>query len=500
MIPTQLSTIADKLNGRLDGHDLTIDHVFIDSRIEKKELESKQSLFVALKGSNFDAHKFIKNAQLSGACAALVEDAQAVAIPQIIVPNARLALAKIAQLNREKSRAKYIAVTGSSGKTTVKEMIASILSLSGKTLATKGNLNNDIGVPLTLLNIDQSIDYAVVELGANHVGEIAFTANLTQPDVALVNNVSAAHLQGFGDLQGVAIAKAEIYSSLSDSGIAIVNSDDAFSDFFCKQISHRKIKYTVQKKSKPLASETKNNSPTLQVSASEISLKEDQSSVFKLHAADEHIRVSLPLIGYHNIANALAAASCCLALDISLVQIAKGLEKSPVVAGRLVVNDLPNNCRVIDDSYNANLASMKAAIDLLSRYSEPRILVIGDMAELGENGEEFHQEIGVYAQQSGINNLFTCGELTRFSQLGFIEGKTNRKIANKPFVRKQNADHFSQQSDLIIKLKKEANAGTTILVKGSRSAKMENVVRALVKSSDELLPSDKIHASLEEAQ
>jgi UDP-N-acetylmuramoyl-tripeptide--D-alanyl-D-alanine ligase len=143
---------------------------------------------------------------------------------------------------------------------------------------------------------------------------------------------------------------------------------------------------------------------------------------------------------------------------------------------------------------------MKAAIDLLSRYSEPRILVIGDMAELGENGEEFHQEIGVYAQQSGINNLFTCGELTRFSQLGFIEGKTNRKIANKPFVRKQNADHFSQQSDLIIKLKKEANAGTTILVKGSRSAKMENVVRALVKSSDELLPSDKIHASLEEAQ
>ena len=500
MIPMQLSYIADKLNGRLDGHDLTIDHVFIDSRIQKKELESKQSLFVALKGPNFDAHKFIKTAQLSGAYAALVEDTQAVEIPQIIVPNTRLALAKIAHLNRQKSRAKYVAVTGSSGKTTVKEMIASILSLSGKTLATKGNLNNDIGAPLTLLDIDQSIDYAVVELGANHVGEIAFTANLTQPDVALVNNVSAAHLQGFGDLQGVAIAKAEIYSSLSENGIAIVNSDDAFSDFFCKQISNKKIEYNIQKESKFKASEMKGNSPTLRVTASEISAKEDQTSAFDLHADGEHIRVNLPLIGLHNIANALAAASCCLALDISLAQIAKGLARVPVVAGRLVVNDLPNNCRIIDDSYNANLASMKAAVDLLSQYPEPRILVVGDMAELGDNGEEFHEEIGAYAQQAGINKLFSCGELTRFTQLGFVKGKTNREEANKDFITEKNANHFSLQSDLIIKLKKEAKAGTTILVKGSRSAKMENVVKALIESFDEIESSESIHASLEEAQ
>lgn len=500
MIPMQLSTIADKLNGRLYGHDLTIDHVFIDSRIEKKELENKKPLFIALKGPNFDAHKFIKDAQLSGAHAALVEDAQAVEIPQIIVPNARLALAKIAQLNRQKSRAKYVAITGSSGKTTVKEMIASILSLSGKTLATKGNLNNDIGAPLTLLDIDQSIDYAVIELGASHVGEIAFTANLTQPDVSLVNNVSAAHLQGFGDLQGVAIAKAEIYSSLSENGIAIVNSDDTFSDFFCKQISNKKIKYTVRKQSKSEAPETIKNSSTLQVFASEISLKEDQSSEFNLYAADAHVQVSLPLIGFHNIANALAAASCCLALDVSLAQIAKGLAKSPAVAGRLVVNDLFNDCRVIDDSYNANLASMKVAVDLLRQYPEPRILVIGDMAELGENGEEFHQEIGVYAQRAGINKLFTCGELTRFAQLGFVKGKTNREETNKDFAIEQKAVHFSQQGDLIIKLKKEAKAGTTILVKGSRSAKMENVVNALVESSDEFSASENIHASLEEAQ
>ncbi len=500
MIPMQLSYIADKLNGRLNGHDLTIDHVFIDSRIEKKELESKQSLFVALKGPNFDAHKFIKNAQLSGAYAAVVEDAQAVEIPQIIVPDARLALAKIAQLNRQKSRAKYVAVTGSSGKTTVKEMIARILSLSGKTLATKGNLNNDIGAPLTLLDIDQSIDYAVVELGANHVGEIAFTANLTRPDVALVNNVSAAHLQGFGDLQGVAIAKAEIYSSLSEDGIAIVNFDDAFSDFFCKQIRNKRINYTVQNKRKSEASEMKENSSTLQVSASEISLKEDQSSVFNLYAADAHVQVSLPLIGFHNIANALAAASCCLALDIPLSQIAKGLAKSHVVAGRLIVNELSNNCRVIDDSYNANLASMKVAVDLLRRYPEPRILAIGDMAELGENEEHFHQEIGIYAQQSGINKLFTCGELTRFAQLGFVKENANRVIANTALVSEQNTNHFSQQSDLIIKLKKEAKAGTTILVKGSRSAKMEKVVKALIEFSEAVPVSENIHASLKEAQ
>lgn len=505
MIPMPLSYIAEKLNGRLDGHDDTVDHVFTDSRIDSKDLVDKQALFVALKGPNFDAHKFVENIQGKGARAALVEKVQASEIPQIIVSDTRLALAKIAHLNRQKSRAKYIAVTGSSGKTTVKEMIASILSLSGKTLATKGNLNNDIGAPLTLLAVDQSIDYAVIELGANHVGEIAFTANLVQPDVALVNNVSAAHLQGFGDLQGVAKAKAEIYFSLLESGTAIVNADDEFSEFFSTQVSNKKIEYSISalsglEEDKSNASCSASQVLTPRITATQISRQTDQSSSFVLNANGEQVQINLPLIGTHNVANALAAASCCFALDIPMQQIAKGLAQAPVVAGRLVVNELSNSCRVIDDTYNANLASMKAAIDLLGQYPVPRILVVGDMAELGDKSKQLHEEMGSYALKAGISKLFCCGPLSRFTEQGFVEKQASNSENTKNLVTKQTADHFAQKSELIIKLKKEAKAGTTILVKGSRSSKMENVVKALVEFSDESLSSGSNHALLGEAQ
>ena len=307
------------------------------------------------------------------------------------------------------------------------------------------------------------------------------------------------------DLQGVATAKAEIYSSLSKTGTAIINADDEFSEFFSRQVFNNKIEYSIStgdalEETELSASCSASQAIVPQITASGISLQADQSSSFSLNANGEQVRINLSLIGSHNISNALAAASCCFALDIPIAQIAKGLAQSPVVAGRLVVNELSNNCRVIDDTYNANLASMKAAIDLLGQYPEPRILVIGDMGELGEKSKQLHEELGLYAQGAGINKLFCCGPLSRFTQHGFIEKHASSMVNKKDIVVKQTAVHFAQKSDLIIELKKEAKAGTTILVKGSRSSKMENVVEALVKFSDESLASGSIHALLGEAQ
>lgn len=455
MIATRLSEISSHLDGRLIGEDQIISSLFTDSR-----QQNKKGLFLALKGPHFDAHRFVTDVAESGADAVLVDHQCNTNKPQVIVKNTRMALAEIARLNRIKSSAKYIAITGSCGKTTVKEMVASILQLSGKTFATQGNFNNDIGVPLTLLEFDESIEFGVVELGANHAGEVAYTADITRPDVALVNNVSAAHLEGFGSLQGVATAKREIYTSLSEQGTAVINEDDDFSDYFEQIIKSKILTYSVNKNA--------------DVMAKNIQLNENQLPTFDLHFENEKVEVNLSVVGLHNIANALAAASCAIAVGISLKQIAKGLQVTPLVSGRLIVKQLISGCRVIDDSYNANVASMKAAIDLLKNYPAPTILVLGDMAELGEHGRQCHEEIGQYAKESNIEKLFSCGVLTQFSQAAFND-QTN--ITNR---------HFNQQHELIKILTKEAKSGTTILIKGSRSAHMENVVKALIESSNKI--------------
>jgi len=452
MIATPLAEIAANIGAKMIGNDFIVSKVFTDSR--QKNIDG---LFVALKGPHFDAHRFVDNVLQSGAKGVLVDHQCKTDKPQLIVANTRTALAEIARFNRNKSTAKFVGITGSCGKTTVKEMVASILQLSGKILATKGNLNNDIGVPLTLLDIEQDTDFGVIELGANHAGEIAYTADITRPDVALVNNVSAAHLEGFGDLHGVANAKSEIYSPLKKDGIAVVNRDDEFFDFFQKKIDTKQITFSVKTQA--------------DVMAKNIQLSENQSSVFELQYQHEKINIELPVVGLHNVSNALAAASCCIALDISLEQIAEGLKNTPVVSGRLLISKLKSGCRIIDDSYNASLASMKAAIDLLKNYSTPKILVLGDMAELGEYGRESHQQVGEYAGRAGIDKLYTCGVLTQFLQTAFQDQVTD-----------QRGEHFSQQTELIQKLKKEAIGGATILIKGSRSAHMENIVQALMEN------------------
>ncbi len=496
MIKTSMSEIAQKIGAQMIGEDVDISTVFTDSR-----RENPKGLFVALKGPHFDAHRFVDGVLDSGASGVVVEHPVETDKTQIVVSNTRLALAEIARLNRDKSQAKYIGITGSSGKTTVKEMVASILQLSGKTFATLGNLNNDIGVPLTLLDIDETIEFGVIELGANHAGEVAFTADITRPDVALVNNVSAAHLEGFGDLHGVARAKREIYSALSQDGIAVLNGDDDFFDYLQKKITAKKMIFSVK--------------ADADVMAKNIQLNDNQSSTFELHylpkqnlpkqnlpkqnlpkqkllqqdlpqqELPQQVTICLPVVGQHNIANALAAASCCLAVGISLSQIAAGLENTPVVAGRLVIHQLGSGCRMIDDTYNANIASMKAAIDLLSQYPAPKILVLGDMAELGESGRQYHQQVGEYAKQANIDKLFSCGVLTQFSQMAFTESDDDYRSSHQKQsgqISDRRGQHFNHQKELVKKLKQEAMADVTILIKGSRSAHMENIVQALLEN------------------
>ncbi len=454
MIPMRMSQIAKNINAKLLGEDLLIEKVITDSR--QPEVSG---LFVAIKGPSFDAHDFAEEAVSQGANALLVERQLEINVPQLLVENSRLALAKLAAANRALSNASFVAITGSSGKTTVKEMVASILSLSGETLATKGNLNNEIGAPLSLLQVQPSTEFAVIELGASQAGDIAFTAKLTAPDVALVNNIGEAHLEGFGSLKGVAEAKAEIYASLSHEGIAIVNGDSEYADYFQQLIQSKMISFSVQGKG--------------DVCADKIELSEQQTTHFTINYQQQTQQVVLPLLGEHNVANALAAASCCLALNIPLSQIAAGLSQIAPVKGRLNEYLLSNSCRLIDDTYNANLASVMAAIDLLANYSAPTTLVLGDLAELGEYGKSCHQKIGQYAAEKAISQLFTYGKLTQYTQQAFrqYKGQDNNK-GDQIF-------HFDDQKKLIQQLQKEANAKQTILVKGSRSAAMEKVVTAL---------------------
>jgi len=449
MISAKLSQIANAIGAQFIGDDVTVSQVYTDSRDSRTD-----GLFVALKGPHFDAHDFIAQVKEQGAKAVVVEQRSSVSIPQLIVDDTRLALGQIAKFNRANLSAKFAAITGSSGKTTVKEMLASILQNVGSTYATKGNFNNEIGAPLTLLEMNQQHEFGVIELGANHAGEIDYTASITQPDVAVINNVAAAHLEGFGDLQGVARAKGEIYSQLGKKGIAVVNNDDDFADYWKQHITNPMMTFSVEGSG--------------DLVACNIVLDENHYPQFDLKYADQTQSISLSLAGKHNVNNALAASACAIALGVSLHDIASGLSETPIVSGRLMIELLSNGCRVIDDTYNANMDSMRAAIDLLGGYSNERILVIGDMAELGEFGRQCHEQIGELASKAKIDKLYSCGVLTQFSHKLF-DGESK---------------HYTNQNELIEQLKQEAKANTTILIKGSRSAHMEKVVQALMDNSE----------------
>ncbi len=450
-----LSDVAEIVAGKLVGKDLAIASVSIDTRTIKPG-----QLYIAIKGHNFDGNKFVDKAEDAGASAAIVHEGTKTSLSHIVVDDTRLALAKLAGAwrsslaERGQGTLSVVGITGSNGKTTVKEMIAAILTTKAPVLFTQGNLNNDIGVPLTLLRLKDEHRYAVIEMGANHVHEIAYTSKYAQPDVAIITNAGAAHIEGFGSLDGVAKAKSEIIETLRNDGIAVINHDDAYFDYWKSVSGNRRImsfglNAGAEVTAKVVKAEIRNNAFV---------------TSFELVTAQGKIEISLRLAGRHNVVNALAAAAACLALGTDLTHIKQGLETVKPVTGRLqpLVGRLGNI--VIDDTYNANSASLKAGLDVLANYTGKPWLVLGAFGELGPDSQKMHEEFGGLIRASGVVRLLAVGEDSKNTVRAFGKGAT----------------FFEKQQDLIEALKQELTGDETILIKGSRAQHMENVAAALV--------------------
>jgi len=447
MIPFYLKTLAEISAGELHGQDCSIDDVTTDTR-----KVVKGSLFVALVGERFDAHNFADEAIANGAVALLVNKPLPVGVPQVVVADTRIAFGQIAAWVRQQSNVRVVGLTGSSGKTSVKEMTAAILRQCGETLYTAGNLNNDIGVPMTLLRLTDHHDYAVIEMGANHQGEIAYTTSLVRPEAALVNNLSAAHLEGFGSLAGVAKAKGEIFGGLPVHGTAIVNAD-----------SNDLANWQHQFGDKTLWRFSPHPMADAEFRASEIVLRAD-ATLFTLHTPRGDVAIELPLPGRHNVANALAAAALALAIDAPLSAIQAGLKTLQPVPGRLFPIRLSASKLLLDDSYNANVGSMTAAAQVLGDMPGYRVMVVGDMAELGDEAEACHRQVGEAAKAAGVDCVLSVGELSQL--IGESSGR---------------GEHFATKTQLIERLHAlmSQHQDMTILIKGSRSAAMEQVVQSL---------------------
>lgn len=408
------------------------------------------NLFIAIRGERLDGHEYLEEAIKKGAAAAIVDHAIEASIPLIVVPNTTLALGTLAHAWRKQFHLPVVALTGSCGKTTTKAILANVFEQQGKTLATQGTLNNEIGAPLTLLQLNPSHKFAAIELGANHPGEIAYTAALTEPSVALITNIAPVHLEGFGSLEGVANAKSEIYAALSPQGTAILNQDDAFFPLFKKQNADRPhITFGLTNKS--------------DVHANDIETTAEGFSKFTLHYRHETCTVILPLLGRHNVMNALAAAAAALALNISLAVVKAGLETVAPVNKRMNKYKTFNGAVLIDDTYNANPTAFLAAIDFLTQQEGKKILVTGDMGELGPQAAHYHEQLGHQAKDKGIDYLFAVGNLSAHTAKAFGE----------------HGMHFAGKPALIAHLRQTVTPEHVVLVKGSRSAKMEEVVEGL---------------------
>lgn len=444
MIAMRLSELAAAIGARLVGADREFAGVVADSR----KLEAGQ-LFVALRGERVDGHDFVADVAARGAAAAVVERELDVSASQLVVANAERALAEIARVWRARCRATVVGITGSNGKTTLKTLTHSILSRAGRCHVNPGNLNNEIGLPLSLCALDAEAEFAVCEMGAGKLGDIAYLARIALPRISIVNNVGAAHLERMGSLRGVAETKGAIYAALPSDGIAVINAEDAFADYF-----------------RGLAGKRAQMSFALDRTADvrgQILASEPSSQRIVIDTAAGSITVTLPLPGRHNALNALAATALALAAGASLDHVRLGLETATAVGGRLVRKPLANGATLIDDSYNANPASMRAAIDTLRAQPSPRWLVVGDMKELGPDAAELHRGIGAYARERGIERFYAVGELSRHACAGYGAG----------------AHHFETQQDLIAALRADLVAGVTLLTKGSRSSAMDRVANAI---------------------
>jgi len=452
MISMPLSKAAAAINATLIGKDLTFTGCSTDTRTIEKG-----NLFIALKGEHFNGHNFVSKAEQCGAVALLLDEEVNSERPVLKVEETRKAMGLLAKSWREFLAIPVIAVTGSNGKTTVKEMLSSIFSVIAKVHATAGNYNNDIGVPLTLFGLDKKHEYAVIEMGANHPGEIEWLSSIASPNVAVITQCAPSHLEGFGSIEGVAKAKAEIYSGLQSDGTAIINADDDYADYWKATCEHLKqFSFGIKSES---ANVIARNIETL---------TETNAIKFELHCEQQAIDIILPLSGEHNVMNALAAAACCLSLGVSLETIKAGLEKMSAVKGRLQIKAGKQGSRVIDDTYNANPKSLSAAINVLNKYSGSRYLVLGDMGELGETAVEHHKQAGKLARSAGVDGLFCIGELSLHAKESFGNG----------------AIHFTSYDELESSLLNSLTKDTTLLVKGSRYMQMDRVVNSLVEEQN----------------
>jgi UDP-N-acetylmuramoyl-tripeptide--D-alanyl-D-alanine ligase len=443
MNPT-LSQAAESMQGTLHGADRSFDSVSTDTR----SLKSGE-LFFALSGPNFDGGEFVSQASEQGAAGAVVKSLVKDDVAQITVDDTRLALGRLGAAWRERHATTVVGVTGSNGKTTIKDMIAACLSQVAPTLATAGNLNNDIGMPLMLLRIDSSHRYTVLEMGANHAGEIGYLTTLARPDVVVISNAGIAHLEGFGSITGIAHGKGEILQGDTRPQFAILNAEDEFYQYWLSLVEDIK-------------SLSFGLSEGADVHANHI-VAEKGTTSFRLHLPDEVVDLTLPLAGIHNVRNACAAAAVATALGVSPEQIRTALESIEPVAGRLQPVAGRNGAALYDDSYNANPESVRAAGDFLVTLSGENWFVLGDMFELGEHARELHYDTGEELADSHVDRLFTVGDLSRHTVRGFGNG----------------GEWFASIDDLIANVMTDISANVNVLVKGSRGMRMERVVDAI---------------------
>lgn len=445
MIKMSLAEIAQHTQGTTKSESTIIQGISTDTRHLLPG-----SLYVAIHGEQFDGHDFITEAWQKGAAAALVNRPIDCAIPQIIVKDTLIAFGQISTIWRSRFSLPIIGVTGSNGKTTLKNMLASILRAAcqysaEQVLATEGNLNNNIGVPMMLCRLNATHRYAVIEMGMNHSGEIAYLTKLTHPQIAVITNAAEAHLEDLKDVAGVAKAKGEIFAGLPSNGTAILNKDDGHFNYWLSITPHyQHITFGLEN--------TADISATL----------ETQHTMIK--TLQGNIEVKLPLLGRHNIMNALAATAAALALNIPLDTIKQGLEKVHPAPGRLHQYYLTNGTRVIDDTYNANPFSLQAAVNTLATLPGKKVLVVGDMKELGANAKELHATAGEKIRMAGIDVLYTLGDISAAASQAF--GK--------------DARHFTDRDELITALQSHLTSDTVILVKGSRSMRMEKIIAGII--------------------
>ncbi len=454
MTPRSLAWIAQATGGVLhgdDGHQL-VDAIAIDSRALPQD---GCALFVALKGENFDGHDHVAAAASGGCVAALVSRRIDADVPQVVVADTERALAAMAAATQGERAAKVLAITGSNGKTSVKAMLVSILERCGKTYANPGNRNNEIGLPLAVIDAPEDANFAVYEMGAGKPGDIAYLTAIARPDVALVNNIASAHLERLGSLLGVADTKAAIYDALPADGMAVINADDAFAPYFSERAAGRRVlRFALD--------------ASAEITARDVQLDSDRTR-FLLVAPEGEIAVALSMPGRHNLRNALAATGMALAVGASLQQVRDGLDAVQPVAGRQVSHGLRSGAVLIDDSYNANPGSLDAAIESLAASGSDAWLVLGDMRELGADALALHLQAGQHAKAAGIAQLYALGPLSAAAAQGFGDG----------------AHHFTTHAELaealIARLGSGPHVSTRVLVKGSRGSAMDRIVKQLLQ-------------------